>query len=101
MLTVTLDSFKTHTCSNCGGDYGIHQFETMKCPYLGREAYFGNKQIWMESTFDDSGLRKLTNAGPKMYTVLLTIMKEINPNERPCLLIDIVDAINSAKAIPR
>ena len=39
-------------CKNCGGEYGIHQSITKKCPFGGREAPFDKKQVWMECKFE-------------------------------------------------
>ena len=37
-------------CLNCGGDYGIHQSGTDKCPFGGVEAY-PRPERWMGTTF--------------------------------------------------
>lgn len=44
-------------CKNCGGDNGIHHYQTNQCPVGGREAPIGRKQEYMGTTFepDNSG----------------------------------------------
>jgi len=39
-------------CKNCGGEYGLHHFETNQCPVGGREAPIGRKQEWKTTTFE-------------------------------------------------
>ena len=43
-------------CKNCGGDKGLHHWQTMQCPVGGREAPYNRKQEWMTITYqeDDS-----------------------------------------------
>ena len=41
-------------CSNCGGEYGIHNGYTMQCPVGGVEAPVGRKDEWMTTTFDNN-----------------------------------------------
>ena len=43
------------TCTNCGYDEGLHQWETMRCP-KGGEAPIGKKQEWKQSTYEESTL---------------------------------------------
>lgn len=45
------------TCKNCGGERGLHHYETDQCPVGGREAPIGRKQEWKTTTFeiDNSG----------------------------------------------
>jgi len=40
------------TCKNCGGEYGIHHYQTNQCPFGGREAPIGRKQEWKSTTFE-------------------------------------------------
>lgn len=49
------------TCKNCGGDEGIHHFETGQCPVGGREASTGHRQEWKWTTFEseDNKVEKL------------------------------------------
>ena len=39
-------------CKNCGGDRGLHHFETDQCPVGGREAPINRKQEWKSTTFE-------------------------------------------------
>ena len=39
-------------CKNCGGERGLHHFETDQCPVGGREAPIGRKQEWKSTTFE-------------------------------------------------
>ena len=39
-------------CKNCGGDRGLHHFETDQCPVGGREAPIDRKQEWKSTTFE-------------------------------------------------
>lgn len=39
-------------CNNCGGERGLHHYQTMQCPVGGREAPIGRKQEWMTTTFE-------------------------------------------------
>jgi hypothetical protein len=54
-------------CKNCGGERGLHHFETDQCPVGGREAPIGRRQEWKTTTFgkedDNAELEPdLTNA---------------------------------------
>lgn len=40
------------TCKNCGGDKGLHHWQTMQCPFGGREAPIGKPDQWTASTFE-------------------------------------------------
>lgn len=39
-------------CKNCGGERGLHHFETDQCPVGGREAPIGRNQEWKSTTFE-------------------------------------------------
>lgn len=39
-------------CKNCGGERGLHHFETDQCHVCGREAPVGRKQEWKSTTFE-------------------------------------------------
>ena len=39
-------------CKNCGGERGLHHYETDQCPVGGREAPIGRKQEWKTATFE-------------------------------------------------
>jgi len=39
-------------CRNCGGDYGIHHCQTLRCPVNGRESPVGRTQEYSTSIFE-------------------------------------------------
>lgn len=39
-------------CKNCGGDYGIHHYQTDQCPVGGRECSINQKQEYKSTTFE-------------------------------------------------
>lgn len=39
-------------CKNCGGNYGLHHYETNQCPVGGFEAAPGKRQEWGKTTFE-------------------------------------------------
>ena len=39
-------------CKNCGGERGLHHYETDQCPVGGREAPLNRKQEWKTTTFE-------------------------------------------------
>jgi len=39
-------------CKNCGGDRGIHHYQTDQCPVGGREASINQKQEYKSTTFE-------------------------------------------------
>lgn len=39
-------------CKNCGGEYGIHHWETNQCPFGGVEAGPNRPDVWTASTFE-------------------------------------------------
>ena len=39
-------------CKNCGGDRGIHHYDTDQCPVGGREMPVGKKDAWKSTTFE-------------------------------------------------
>lgn len=47
-------------CKNCGGDKGIHHYQTNQCPVGGREAPVGKKDEYMASTFESNELEELS-----------------------------------------
>lgn len=48
----TIYRFNNDVCLNCGGDKGLHHYETMQCPLNGIEAPVNAKeQIWENTTF--------------------------------------------------
>ena len=60
---------KTSTiCKNCGGEHGIHHYQTSQCPVGGREAPVGRKQEYKTSTFEpeqDNELQSLLDEKEK------------------------------------
>ena len=53
-------------CKNCGGEKGIHHYQTMACPVGGREAPVGKPQEWMssdryETETEEDALREIVN----------------------------------------
>ena len=52
-------------CKNCGGEEGIHHYQTMACPVGGREAPVGKPQEWMsdryETETEEDALREIVN----------------------------------------
>ena len=40
-------------CANCGGEEGLHQYETLRCPKGGREASVGRPDVWQNTFWDD------------------------------------------------
>ncbi len=64
-------------CGNCGADYGLHHFETFKCPKDGVEENRWNDrtnkyypQQWEETTFIDAAKKKLEDAAPELLEAL-------------------------------
>lgn len=51
-------------CVNCGGDEAIHRWDTLQCPFGGREAPFPRKTEYIASTYEDEKdiRRELTEA---------------------------------------
>ena len=39
-------------CKNCGGEHGLHHYQTDQCPVGGREASVGRLQEWKTTTFE-------------------------------------------------
>lgn len=39
-------------CKNCGGDRGIHHYQTDQCPVGGREAPVNRKEEWKTTVFE-------------------------------------------------
>lgn len=67
-------NYNNGICYHCGADDGLHRSETNQCPLNGREEYReGKKQIWMDTTFEDSGIRKIEDAAIEMFEALKTI----------------------------
>lgn len=43
---------KNETCKNCGGDKGIHKYDTGQCPINGHEAPIGKPDVWTFTTYE-------------------------------------------------
>ena len=41
------------TCKNCGGDYGLHHYQTMQCPVGGVESPLNRKQEYMDTRYEE------------------------------------------------
>jgi ribosomal protein L37E len=39
-------------CKNCGGERGLHHYQTDQCPVGGYEAPVGRKQEWKSTVFE-------------------------------------------------
>jgi hypothetical protein len=70
-------NYKTGKCLHCGADYGLHKFETDKCPYGGREALPDQKQIWLDSSFQDEGEWRLFSMAPAIISDLTELINHI------------------------
>jgi hypothetical protein len=42
-----------NTCRNCGGEEGLHEYETLRCPRNGQESPVGRPQLWQNTFWDD------------------------------------------------
>ena len=73
---------ETGICYNCNADQALHHFETEQCPRHGIEETRIDKlsgeyypQQWVDTTFEDSGLRKLHDAAPKLLNICIAFNK--------------------------
>jgi len=80
-------------CKNCGGDAGIHHYETNRCPVGGREAPIGRSQEYMTTTFQKDDSDELEELRSSVKQVL-TIVQELNTSFKR-----IVEALEAANAI--
>lgn len=58
-------------CKNCGGDEGIHHYQTNQCPVDGREAPIGRKQEYKTTTYEPDTtdeLEELRSSVKKLIT---------------------------------
>lgn len=77
------NNYLTGVCAHCGADYGLHRSEDENCPKNGRELPMhlwekGERQQWEETTFKDSGEKKLEDAAPDLLQSLKHAMNIIN-----------------------
>lgn len=69
------NNYLTGVCAHCGADYGLHQSEAEHCPKNGiEETREYKKQQWEETTFKDSGEKKLEDAAPELLEALQEIL---------------------------
>lgn len=68
----------TGKCYHCGAEQGLHQYKSMLCPKNGIEETRFDKiknqyypQQWEETTFEDSGIKKLNDAAPELLEALI------------------------------
>jgi len=90
-------------CKNCGGERGLHHYETSQCPVGGREAPIGRKQEWKTSTFeveDNSAARiAALEAERDELRRSLNIMTELTALKYGNLEADIWAEIERARAV--
>lgn len=64
-------------CANCGASEGLHHYESRQCPQNGREEYReGYKQIWAETIFQDSGIKKFQDKAINMHDELIETIEK-------------------------
>ncbi len=91
-------SHKTNTCHVCGGNDGIHQYGTAKCPAYGREeTREGVAQRWMDTVFEDSGERMLHDAAPDLLLAAKLSLNYIDRAKHMDTIISIEKAIKRAE----
>ncbi len=56
-------------CGICGGDYGIHRYETYQCPLGGFES-LNIPQIWEHTHFINANFKRLQEAAPELLEAL-------------------------------
>jgi hypothetical protein len=62
-------------CKNCGGDEGLHHYQTNQCPVGGREAPLNRKQEYMTLTFEPDNSDELDNLRETVNKLLARIEK--------------------------
>ncbi len=66
-----MKDYKTGICAHCGAELGLHKFDNSECPKNGvEETREGKRQEWQETTFEDSGEKKLKDAAPELLEAL-------------------------------
>ena len=40
-------------CKNCGGEEGLHEYETLRCPRNGQECMPNRVQLWQNTFWND------------------------------------------------
>lgn len=60
MIQINPARLKNDRCVHCGASEGIHRYGDLSCPWGGREeTRRDHQQQWVQTTFEDSGLRQL------------------------------------------
>ena len=74
----------TGICANCGADAGLHHYDTQQCPRNGIEETRFDKlegkfypQQWSNTTFEDSGIKRLNDAAPELLENLVILQKRL------------------------
>lgn len=50
-----------NVCRNCGGEEGLHEYDTLRCPRNGQESPLGRRQLWQDTFLDMSDEIPLLN----------------------------------------
>lgn len=84
-------------CKNCGGERGLHHYQTDQCPVGGREAPIGRTQEWKTTTFEiddaDTRIAILEAENAKLKIMLQNLVAEARftveylPDKRENLLV--------------
>lgn len=69
------DEIMKDKCKNCGGDHGIHHWQTNQCPVGGREASFERKQEYMGTTFEPDNSDELEELRETVKKLLARVEK--------------------------
>lgn len=73
-------------CANCGGEEGLHQYETLRCPKGGREAPVGRPDVWQNTFWDDGktedDIETLKANIDAVHLIVKNLMKRIEDLER-------------------
>jgi hypothetical protein len=93
-----MSQYTNDICSNCGASQGIHHYETSQCPRNGREeCRDGYQQIYVNTTFEDSGQRNLERSAHDLLEALKNCQKLIkNFGENEDLKLQVDSAIRNA-----
>lgn len=60
-------------CKNCGGENGIHHYQTNQCPVGGRESPIGRKQEYMTTTFEPDNSDELKELNEAVKALLARV----------------------------
>ena len=79
-------SMNSIICKNCGGEKGLHHWETGQCPVNGKEAPIGKPDVWTFETFqpeeDLSEIEQLRIENKRLQRKNAEYVAEINSLER-------------------